>query len=145
MTEQTFHEKYRPKVLSKVIGHQNVVTRLQGIIKSKKIPNAMLFVGPSSAGKTTLGRAFTADLFGVESLQGQHDYEELNAADSRGIDDVRGLLQRAKLRPRIAPKRVIFIDEVQQLTGPAAQVLLKPLENPHRPRCSSWGLWNLRR
>jgi len=63
-------EKYRPKTLERVIGHEVVVTQLQGMIASKKLPKTLLFMGPSSAGKTTLGRAFSANLFGVDSLAG---------------------------------------------------------------------------
>jgi DNA polymerase III gamma/tau subunit len=125
-----FHTKYRPKTLDRIIGQEVIVNRLQGIISSKKVPNAMLFVGPTSAGKTTLARAFTAGLFGVKDLAGSSDYHEINAADSRGIDDLRDLLKISKLKPRIAPKRVIVLDEAQQLTGPSAQLLLKPLEDP---------------
>lgn len=132
MSNKPFDDKYRPKTLDKIIGHEKVVQRLQGIISSKKYPNAMLFVGPSSAGKTTLARAFVASLFGVESVESGnvHDFHELNGADARGIDDVRDLLKVASLKPRIAPRRVFLIDEAQQLTGPSAQLLLKPLENP---------------
>ena len=39
----TFHEKYRPATLDRVIGHEKVVTRLKGIIASEKYPSAMLF------------------------------------------------------------------------------------------------------
>lgn len=129
MTE-TFHTKYRPKTLDRVIGQEAAVTRLQSIVASGKVPNAMLFAGPSSAGKTTLARAFTASLFGVKSLTGHPDYTELNAADSRGIDDVRDMLKVARLRPRQAKKRVILLDEAQGFTGPSAELLLKPLEHP---------------
>jgi len=127
---QPFHTKYRPKTLDRIIGQEALVNRLKGIVSSKKIPNAMLFVGPSSAGKTTLARAFTAELFGVKDLAGSSDYHEINAADSRGIDDLRDLLKITKLKPRVAPRRVVLIDECQQLTGPSAQLLLKPLEDP---------------
>lgn len=113
MSNKPFDDKYRPKTLDKIIGHEKVVQRLQGIISSKKYPNAMLFVGPSSAGKTTLARAFVASLFGVESVESGnvHDFHELNGADARGIDDVRDLLKVASLKPRIAPRRVFLIDE----------------------------------
>ncbi len=126
----SFHLKYRPTTLDRIIGHDKAVTRLQGIISSGKIPNAILFTGPSSAGKTTLARAFTASLFEVEKVEGHRDFKELNAADSRGIDDIRELTQLAKLSPHSAPKRVILVDEVHQITGAAANALLKPLESP---------------
>ena len=130
MGQTAFHIKYRPRTLERIIGNEKIVQRLEGIVRTTKVPNALLFVGPSSAGKTTLARAFVANLFGVKTLDGQTDFHEVNAADSRGIDDIRQLVQQSKLKPRTAIKRVILIDEAQQLSGPAAQVLLKPIEQP---------------
>ena len=130
MNNQPFHTLYRPKTLDRILGQSEIINRLKGIVSTKKVPNAMLFVGPTSAGKTTLARAFTAELFGVKDLGGSSDYHEINAADSRGIDDLRDLLKISKLKPRVAPKRVIVLDEAQQLTGASAQLLLKPLEDP---------------
>jgi DNA polymerase III subunit gamma/tau len=129
---EDFDKKYRPATLDKIIGNEKVVTRLRGIIKSGKIPKAMLFVGPSSAGKTTLARAFVADLFKVERVsEGSHpDYHESNAASQRTIDDMRELLKVVRLKPRMAPRRVFFLDEAQQITGQAGQSILKPLEEP---------------
>lgn len=124
-------DKYRPKSLDRIIGHEAVVTRLKGIITSQKYPNSMLFTGPSSCGKTTLARAFVADLFGIQGTpKGHPDFAELNSADSRGIDDMRKMLSVARLRPRSAPRRVFLFDEAQGFTGDAARLLLKPLEEP---------------
>lgn len=124
------HTKYRPRSLDKIIGQEAAVQRLKGIIDSKKYPSAMLFVGPSSAGKTTLARAFVCELFGVKTLDNHSDWKELNASDSRGIDDVRDMLKVARLRPQRAPKRVILLDEAQGFTGASADLLLKPIEEP---------------
>lgn len=123
-------EQYRPKKLERIIGHTAVVTQLQGMIVSKKLPKTLLFMGPSSAGKTTLGRAFAANLFGVDSLAGHPDYLEINAANARKIEDMRQLLSVVRLRPRLGIRRVILLDEAQQITGDAAQAMLKPLEAP---------------
>jgi replication factor C small subunit len=96
-----FDIKYRPATLDEVIGNDKVVTRLKGIIKSKKWPKTMLFVGPSSAGKTTLARAFVADMMGVPSVPSStvSDYHESNAANQRKIDDIRDLLKVVQPRP----------------------------------------------
>jgi DNA polymerase III gamma/tau subunit len=123
-------KKYRPKTLDKIIGHEAHVERLQGIIKSGNYPSSMLFAGPTSAGKTTLARAFVASLFGVKNPTGHPDFTEFNSADSRGIDDMRNTLRVARLRPRSAPRRVFLMDEAQGFTGDAARLLLKPLEEP---------------
>jgi DNA polymerase III gamma/tau subunit len=130
--DRDFDVKYRPSTLDKIIGNEKVVTRLKGIIKTGKYPKTMLFVGPSSAGKTTLARAFVADMMGVPIVPSASvmDYHESNAANQRKIDDIRELLKVVKLKPKTAPRRVFFIDEAQQITGDAAQTLLKPLEEP---------------
>jgi len=128
--QNALHRKYRPQTLDKIIGHTEAVTRLQGTIKTGKIPSAVLFTGASSAGKTTLARAYAAALNGKPVTQ-QQDFKELNAADQRGIDDVRELIKISKFKP-INKRRVFVIDEAQQLvTNKAAvQAFLKPLEEP---------------
>lgn len=129
-TQTAFHTKYRPGTLEKIIGHTQAVTRLQGIIKTGKIPSALLITGPSSAGKTTLARAFAAAING-KPVSAQQDFKELNAADQRGIDDVRELIKISKFKP-VNNKRVFVIDEAQQLVSnkAAIQAFLKPLEEP---------------
>lgn len=131
---EAFHLKYRPATLGRLIGHEQITTRLQGMINSNKIPNALLFVGPSSAGKTTMARAFAADLNGVKSVDDLGtDYREINGTDQRSIEDIRSLIQQSRFKPR-HKKRVIVVDEFQGIlsNAPAAAALLKPLEEPSK-------------
>jgi DNA polymerase III gamma/tau subunit len=125
-TDNTFHTKYRPTNLSELIGHEVQVTRLKGMIKTGKIPGALLFTGPSSVGKTTLARALASEINGGLTA----DYKELNAADSRTIDDMRELIKLSKFKPS-GKKRIFVIDEAQQLlsNAAAAQAILKPMED----------------
>jgi len=97
------------------------------MMKSKKLPSAMAFFGPPSAGKTTLGRCVATAINGALNS----DYREVNAADERGIDDVRELIKTSKFKPQ-STKRIILIDEAHQLVSnnAAAQTLLKALEEP---------------
>jgi DNA polymerase III subunit gamma/tau len=127
---QPFHLKYRPRKLDQVIGHEKIVDRLKGIISSKKYPNAILFTGPTSAGKTTLARCFAAEVNETDNIDNHPDYLELNAGASGKIDDIRGVIDVAKLMPQRGKRRFLTIDEAHNLTGAAAQALLKPLENP---------------
>lgn len=132
MSSSSFATKYRPRNLERIIGHEQAVTRLQGMIKSGKVPHALAFFGPSSVGKTTLARAFAASVNGVKNatVLGP-DYKELNAADQRTMEDMRELIRISRFKA--ANKfRVIVVDEAQQLLGnnAAAQILLKPLEEP---------------
>lgn len=137
-THTAYHLKYRPKTLNRVLGHENVVTQLKGIVESGKVPSAILFTGPSSAGKTTLARAFAASLNDVDTIEGHLDYVEINASDNRSIDDMRAIIQTSTLRPMSLKKRVILVDEAQGILGLQASVsaLLKPLEQP--PKSTLW-------
>lgn len=138
---QPWATKYRPRKFGEVVGQTDVVTRLKGIIKSRELPNAILLAGPSGCGKTTLARIFARYVncdegtacgkcsSCQEPFDNHPDILEMNAADSRGIDDIRNLIKQAQFKPR-NHIRVFIIDETHQLTPQAQQAFLKPLEQP---------------
>ena len=113
-THKPFHQKYRPAKLDKCLGHEAVVTRLKGIVKSNKIPSAIMFSGPSSAGKTTLARALAADINELETIDGSRDYMEQNCTAEGSIDEIRSMLKTSHFRPS-GKRRVIVLDEAQGL------------------------------
>jgi DNA polymerase III subunit gamma/tau len=127
-----FHNKYRPRKFDQLIGHERAVTRLRGIVKSGKIPNALMFVGPTSCGKTTLARCFAAEVNEAfdKSIDKHPDYMEQNAGANGKVDNIRELLRVAQLNPQRGKRRFIVIDEAQKLTEEAKSALLKTLEEP---------------
>lgn len=134
MKDNTLHTKYRPTSFDTLVGHEQAVTRLRGMVKSNELPGAILITGPSSVGKTTLARALAYEVNGVPVSE-QADFMEVNAAEQRTIDDMRELIRSSKYMPRLK-YRFIIIDEAQQLlsNATAAQAILKPLEEAGKTR-----------
>lgn len=100
------YKKYRPKKLLEVLGQDGAVSVLQQFIKRKEIPHALLFTGPSGCGKTTIARILVKEV-----RCASHDFKEINAADQRGIDDIRDIRNQMQLSPLGGESRVYLIDE----------------------------------
>lgn len=139
--------KYRPQKISD-LDLDSVRETLSKMVESGKIPQALLFAGPRGTGKTSAARILAKVLNCEENLEkikepcnrcGQCtsitngsniDVIEIDAASHRGIDDVRALIESAKLAPARARNRVYIIDEAHMLTLEASNALLKTLEEP---------------
>jgi DNA polymerase-3 subunit gamma/tau len=125
----SIHTAYRPESLEDFLGNEDTVESLQTVLSQKdksKIPHAFLFVGPKGCGKTTLGR-ITARMLGCNM---ETDFIEIDSADDRGVETIRGIRRNANLKPIGGGCRVWFLDEAHMLTREAQSALLKSLEHP---------------
>lgn len=118
-------EKYRPQTLDDVVGQKHIIDRLKKYVDSESMPNLM-FTGPAGVGKTTSALAL------VKSVLGENwraNFLELNASDARGIETVRTNIKNfCRLKPVGAPFRIIFLDEVDNMTKDAQHALRREME-----------------
>ncbi|HNV01018.1 MAG TPA: replication factor C small subunit [archaeon] len=118
-------EKYRPKNLSEVIGHEEITKRLKGYVDKKNMPN-MMFSGPAGTGKTSSSIALAKEFF---STNFEQNFLELNASDDRGIDIVRNTIKDfARTLAFDSNFKIIFLDECDALTQDAQQALRRTME-----------------
>lgn len=106
------------------MGNDPLVDSLKKLIASPTRPHAYLFVGDSGCGKTTIARIFAREL-GCVGV----DLVELNAANTRGIDTVRSVVEKVPIAPLMGPVKVYIFDESHQLTDAAQEALLKVIED----------------
>ncbi|MEM0475510.1 MAG: replication factor C small subunit [Candidatus Norongarragalinales archaeon] len=119
-------EKYRPRKLRDVIGHEAVTKRLEAFVRSKNLPH-LLFCGPPGSGKTACALAMAHELYGEAIAQ---CFMELNASDERGIDVVRGKIKDfARTLPLSDVSfKLILLDECDSMTSEAQQALRRTME-----------------
>lgn len=125
MNKVVLYRKYRPKNFDEILGQDHIIGILKNAIKSKRIAHAYLFAGPKGTGKTSAAR-----ILAKEAGCSDVDLTEIDAASSRGIDEIRALREAVRFYPLQGSIKVYIIDEAHMLTKEAFNALLKTLEEP---------------
>ena len=126
--------------------HQDDALRFLRRVVEGHITNPLLFVGTEGVGRRFAAFQTTRELFCtgdktttcacvdcVQLAQSMHpDLLQISPQDGKdiGIDVARGMLDTLGTYPTQAPFRVVILDGADRLTTPAANALLKTLEEP---------------
>jgi replication-associated recombination protein RarA len=100
-----------------ILGQDNVKRFLESRISN--LPTTMLFCGPEGSGKASAARELAKEI-------NYQVYEIYPDEDSYKVRQIRELLKAY----RESHKAVFIINDVDLLSGPAASILLKTLEDP---------------
>lgn len=113
-----------------IIGHQSQLKFLEKIVKSKKIPQALLFSGPERIGKRKVAFEFIFNLFGQNPIN-HPDFILIEPKENQiQIDQIRELSWKLSLKPIKAPFKVAILDKAHLMTIESQNCFLKTLEEP---------------
>lgn len=129
-----------------IIGHEENISVLRRLAATDRIPHAFLLTGSKGIGKGMVAKTLAATI-----LCQSHDekpcgecltcrklaagtHPDVICFDSNGqtlkIEQMRELQTAASLSPAMGGKRIVIIEDAERLTAPAANSLLKILEEP---------------
>jgi DNA polymerase III subunit delta' len=139
-------------------GHQRPIRNLEFLLKSNKIPQAILFTGASGVGKKLLAKRFLNSLFCkdqnppclscpsckqianetfpdfIEIHPNEKGIIPIGSEDVRETGSVRWLIDRLSAKS-ISGCKAILIDGIDRITEEGQNALLKTIEEPSQGTC----------
>ena len=133
--------------LADLLGQNLVRERLLAMVKKRRVPPALLFVGPQGVGKALAALFFVQALSCPESREGdacghcssciqvqRRLYPDLLLVEPEKrqikIKQIRELQDFISFAPVVGGRRLVIIKDAHLLNQPAANALLKTLEEP---------------
>lgn len=126
-----------------------IAERLQSLLKSSRLPHAMLFIGPLGAGQLEMAKETAKSLFCPEAKnrnacdecavcrrvnQSSHpDFAVIGTEEKSSVikvEAIREIIARANMKPFEAPYKVFVVEEADLMNEVSQNAFLKTLEEP---------------
>uniref|UniRef100_A0A7S2XZS5 AAA+ ATPase domain-containing protein n=1 Tax=Fibrocapsa japonica TaxID=94617 RepID=A0A7S2XZS5_9STRA len=119
-------EKYRPETLDDLVSQEAIISILNKLIDSNRLPH-LLFYGPPGTGKTSTILACARRIYGKNFSSMTL---EMNASDDRGIDVVREQIKNFASTRRLfsSGMKLVILDEADAMTSDAQFALRRVIE-----------------
>lgn len=122
--------------MAELLLHSNTRRQLDLVLNSP--PHALLICGQNGSGRVALAELIGAHLLGtsIEKLGGQPYFMRVQKPAGKQeipIEAIRGVIEQLKLKPVIgqsAVKRIVLIENADQMSAEAQNALLKAIEEP---------------
>ncbi len=118
---------YRPTSLEQVAEHKDTITVIDNMIQQDALMN-LIFIGPMGVGKSSIAAIISEKLYGTNASMMTL---RLNASDSRGINDIRQIIQKFS-EVFYEKRRLIILDEADSMTLDAQLALRKIMDNNNK-------------
>lgn len=145
---QRLYNKYRPRTLDDMVGQEDTVAIMRGLIKNKAFTSSREYIFESQVGgvgKSTIARIFSRAINCLNTQNGEPcdkcknceafnngsyaDYVEINGAEFKGVQEIKPIVNLASQYPMNADGwRVIVIDEFQRVSKQAQSEFLDLIE-----------------
>lgn len=145
-SDNALYRRHRPQSFADLAGQEAQSVSLAQAVASGQPHHAYLITGSRGTGKTTTARLIA---MGLNCAKGPTDapcgecescltiaacealdVQEIDAASSNSVDDIRALKTRVAVAPAFGSFRVFILDEAHMLSASAWNALLKTLEEP---------------
>jgi len=118
------------------IGNTAIINQLQGMVQSRALPQAILFIGPAHVGKTHIAKKIAREMLNIDDTRSLNTHPEFmcveKADDARTIvvDDIRRMISQNTHKAFNDNARVVMIKDIHACTLQASNALLKSIEEP---------------
>ena len=131
--KHNWSEKYRPKNIDEIIGHNKFTDDARGWIDNKEMPNVLIYGVSNGTGKTSAGHALANEMLGEHKST---QFLEINASQDRRLDTIRETVTNfasTKCNEDV-PFKIILMDELDGMTKDSQRALKRTMEKAYHVR-----------